>query len=331
MKIRYPSTPRATRCPTLSCAGLALAATIASLTWGSSQASAMLLAYEPFDYERRQGYVSATITGEGIQGLNGGFGFSGAWFKNAEASLNSGIPEGPGDYGTGGTYGTSLGARTAPLAYTDAFGNTLVTAGNQMRSSFGTNSFDRRKLAEPIGEFGSTIWISFLAQSHGATTDASRYAFVEVSNNGGNRIWLGKSQNIQTGNWGIQLPDRTAAAGGALAGFDFGSDYRMNLQTMFLMKLEFPGSAGGMTGISVWLNPANLTDEAALGDPVFQSILNYSQFDELTLRGRYSTDFDELRVGTTFDSVTPVPEPSTYAFFLGLGVLGFLLVRRRCS
>jgi hypothetical protein len=309
-------------------ASIGVSMTLAALSWASS-ASATLLVYEPFDYERRQGYVSTTITGEGIQGLNGGVGFSGAWFKNVEGSLNSGIPEGADDYAPNLGWGTGVGARSAPLAYTDAVGNSLVTSGNQMRSSFGTNSFDRRKLAQPIGDFGSTIWISYLAQSHGATTDASRYAFVEVSNNGGNRIWLGKSQNILTGNWGIQLPDRTAAAGGVVNGFDFGNDYKMNLQTMFVMKLDFPETADGFTGISVWLNPANLTDESALGTPVYQSILNYSQFDELTLRGRYSTDFDELRLGTTFDSVTPVPEPSTYALLMGLAVAGMLVARRR--
>jgi hypothetical protein len=286
-----------------------------SLTMAASHASASLIAYEPFNYDRMQWYASTTVTGDGIAGLNGGTGWAAPWYSTG--IYNAGVPVWPGDY--------PANARTAPLSYTDGMGLSLQTSGNQMRTAYGNNSWDRRLLAEPIGELGSTVWVSFLAQSDAITTATSRYAFVELANTGvNNRLWIGKVTPVLTGNWGINLPDNTAPGGPTSA--DFGDAAKMNQQTMFLMKLDFPTAADGVTGISVWLNPPDLTDESALLAPVFQSVVNYTTWNQVGVAGRYSTDFDEIRIGTTFASVTPIPEPAT-AFLLAFGVCG-LLVRR---
>lgn len=286
-----------------------------SLTLAAGQASATLIAYEPFDYNRVQWSVSTTETGEGITGLAGGTGWNGAWYSTA--TYKAGIPVWPDDY--------PANNRTAPLSYTDGMGMSLQTSGNQMRTAFLNNSWDRRLLAEPIGALGSTVWVSFLAQSDGITTGSPRYAFVELANTEvNNRLWIGKVTPIVTGNWGINLPDNSPG----LLSADFGDAVKMNEQTMFLMKLEFPETAEGLTAISVWLNPPDLTDESSLSNPVFSNTMKYSLWDQVGVAGRYSTDFDEIRIGTTFAAVTPIPEPSS-AMLLGLGVLGGLFLRRR--
>jgi hypothetical protein len=39
--------------------------------------------------------------------------------------------------------------------------------------------------------------------------------------------------------------------------------------------------------------------------------------------------YDEIRIGTTFADVSPIPEPSSFAALAGLGVLGLVASRRR--
>lgn len=278
----------------------------------ATNASAALLAYEPFDYAPG---LSEPLFGTGIDGLNGGFGFTGGWVSGG--SQLSGIAAESDEF-------FAAGARTSALAYQDSFGNPLATSGNQVRTAAGSNSWERRILAQPIGEAGSTVWVSFLGQAH-ANAGTSRYAFVELSNGGtGNRAWLGNVTPVASGNWGMQLPDDST---GSLQA-DAGAPYEMSVQTFFLMKLEFPAEETGETGISVWLNPANITDELSLSVPTMSFNTDYTEYTHLGVAGRYSTDFDELRIGTDFGSVTPVPEPATYGLLLGFATLGLLLLRR---
>lgn len=267
-------------------AALALISSVAGL-------SAELLIHEPFEYERRQWMHGTDVPGEGIHGLDGGTGFSGPWFKENDGNWNSGIPANEDDYGD------DFGARTEPLSYTDAHNNVLVTSGNQMRTAFGNRSWDRRTLTNTLGEPNSTVWLSFLAQAHGLA-GTTRWAFVELKGFGdSDRIWVGNVNPVASGNWGIYLPDREEGAFSA----DAGDDYPMNVPTLFLVKLEF-GDWDNIT-ISVWLNPSDLNDEGALGEPVFNVVTDFGQLPELGVAGRYSTDFDEIRVATTFESALP--------------------------
>ncbi len=265
-----------------------------ALVLGTGTVSAELLVHEPFDYERRQWMQGAEIPGEGIDGLDGGLGWAGAWGRIASDTLNAGIPEGEDDYGE------DFGFRVEPLAYTDDRGNTLHTSGNQVRTSFGNRSWDRRLMEEAIGELGSTVWMSFLAQAHGLSTAHPRWAFIELSEWGTNRVWMGNVTPVSTGNWAMQIPDRF---GGSV--HQEAEDYPMNVHTLFLVKIEFPETSSGSTQFSVWLNPPHLNDEGALPEPVFDLDTNYSEYTHIGVAGRFSTDFDEIRIGTSFDSVTP--------------------------
>ncbi len=275
------------------------------LVWSGGEATAELLIYEPFDYERRQGHAGADIPGEGIQGLDpGGIGWDGGWFKTDSDNLNSGIPEGPGDYGDGEDYGVSLGARTEPLSYSDEHGNRLVSEGNQIRTAFGNRSWERRWLDEPIGELGGTAWLSFMAQAHGDSTGRPRWAFVELASTGQFWVWLGNVTPVESGNWAFQRQTGSGEGEGEDFG-DAGDEFPQSVQTMYLAKLEFPTTSTGHTQVRVWLNPPDLTDEDALPEPVFEFDTAYAEYNQIGVAGRFSTDFDEIRVGTTFDSVTP--------------------------
>jgi len=304
--------------PPLAAYGRLLVTIVAALAIGTAPAWAAIIAYEGFDYDRRQ-WFDGNDDGEGIAGLDGGTGWGGPWTSLPDR-LNAGIPEGEDDFGDG------AGARTSPLSYTDNFGNPLVTTGNQVRTAFGNNSWDRRPLADPLGEVGSTVWVSFLGQAHGQAGE-NRWAFVELSVDGGDRLWLGNVNPVTSGNWGVFLPDRSEEA----ISEDAGGDFPMNEQTLFLMRLDFGNDPSESTDVTVWMNPPDITDESALQTPVFQLDTDYATYNQVGVAGRFSTDFDEIRIGTSFDSVTPIPEPSTYALIFGIGVFGILLLRRRAS
>lgn len=264
----------------------------------AGDAFAAILAYEGFEYERRQGHAGAGTAGIGIDGLNTGIGFSGPWMT--AGTLLSGIPEGEGDYGTGETYGTTLGARIAPLAYTDESGRPLITRGNQLRTSFGSRSREERLLAEPIGRAGTTVWLSFLGQAHGNAGE-NRYAFVELSAGGTDPLRFGNVLEVSSGNWGVETP---------VMATDAGADYKMNRPTLFLVRMEFPSDESGTTCVSMWLNPRSLTDPFALPLPLAIHRVQYRQYDQLAIAGRYSTDFDEIRIGETFADVLPTDVPA---------------------
>lgn len=111
----------------------------------------------------------------------------------------------------------------------------------------------------------------------------------------------------------------------SLNGAEFGVT---STDTMLIVYHFAKGSAG-----EVWVNPTisgsaptagtgqTLTDSGNTG---LTSIYNAN----LTFLGEDMT-FDELRIGTSFADIVPVPENSSYASILGIAALGACLTRRR--
>src|SRR5690606_28751360 len=81
------------------------------------------IAYEPFDYLHRDWSGTTWPVGGGVVNLLGGDGWASAWRDDYTHDRASGIAVYPADAGIDGD------ARTAPLAYTDGSGATLVTEG----------------------------------------------------------------------------------------------------------------------------------------------------------------------------------------------------------
>jgi hypothetical protein len=266
---------------------------------GMAHLGAELLVHEPFDYGRRQ-WTFGSDPGEGVHGLNGGFGFPGAWTNNG--SLLAGIATDAEDF----SGGAISGARTAPLSYIDAHGNQLIASDAQIRTAFGNNSWNRRPIGATLGTPGTTAWLSFLGQLHSIpAADQTRYAFVELTDWSGassQSVWIGKVTPVRTGHWGINIPSNPYASG---VSADFGGPIMVNEPTMFLVRLDFPEQSWDGTRIRVWLNPSNLTDEGTLGAPVYDGRAPHVYYTQIGVAGRISSDFDELRIGTTFDAVTP--------------------------
>ncbi len=257
-----------------------IGASFASVTPHSND----LLVHEPFDYSDAidEGTDSNLNPNGGIEGLSGGIGFGGNWDDfTSEGTF------GTGNRATGiaGAGEFPANARTAPLAYTDSRGNELVKAGNQARTSFGSRSVATRQLAATFGVDGDTIWLSFLAQSAG-NTGGSRGAGFGLGDNTGQ--YFGKPNDSE--NWGF------AQSGAPLIDLGVGAD----TPVFYVARLDF---AAGTDTVTVWLNP-DLDSEPLLATGT-SATTNLAPFDEITLAGRWSTDYDELRIGRTFAAVSP--------------------------
>jgi len=94
---------------------------------------------------------------------------------------------------------------------------------------------------------------------------------------------------------------------------------------LFVVGFNLSATAASDT-VTVWLDPT--LGAGAPGGGLTVSGQNIA-FDRLSLSdySGNSANWDEIRWGTTFDSVTVVPEPSTFAL-AGLGGLALLL---RCK
>jgi len=137
-----------------------------------------------------------------------------------------------------------------------------------------------------------------------------------------------------------------------------GQDYATIGEDLYFIVMKYtfdPNSPGNTDKVSIWVNPIASTlgyngGEAlagALGGSYYSGIDAYvtgnqdaSQLQSFLLIGQavasspnarsIDASVDEIRIGTTWADVTPVPEPGVLAL-TGLGLMGLLSLRRRNS
>ncbi len=116
--------------------------------------------------------------------------------------------------------------------------------------------------------------------------------------------------------------------------------YAVGQTFLVVGKVEFNINDSAIDAITLYINPGDL---AAEGNVVPYMYLDHVDIGAITgfrmFAGGGQTgfpasaaQFDEIRFGSTFNSVTgvsAVPEPSTYATLLGLAGFGFAALRRR--
>jgi len=271
-----------------------------------SPASAVLLTYEGFDYT-----ASANVTGQ-----TGGSG----WRNPASFSWT--------------TVGTTGTVAASGLSYTGANAAYTAFASAGLAGNYGANVRNNRLLAIDTGgvydtaglrgagnfiggsTVTSTLWGSFLV---GSTNFASTHMIFNLS--GG----TGSSASIRQGGAGgaIQITD-----GGSGTNFGTGSILTSALSTtnpnLIVFRMVFNGASDDT--MSVWLNPTAATDTASILATIANLALNTVELRNVQAANLV---FDEIRFGTTFADVVPIPEPSAFAALAGLGVLGLAAVRRR--
>lgn len=258
-------------------------------------ASAAIVLYDGFDY------------GTGSIGTqNGG---TGSWSQAWQAPTGA---EGVMSVTSGG------------LSYTgiESVGNKLSDNTN---SGLGTvRNFD----ATGLTDNGSSVWFSALVFVPTSTTgsDLRMKFFADSTVSTGSSAYVNSGAGIFVSGAGgleIEYNNTTRSASG--------TTYTKNETFLVIGRMDFSDTAAS-DSIRIWLNP-NTSSQPVDGTSIALSGVDLptgANNNRFAVRGggTFQGSVDEIRLGTTFASV--IPEPSTYAFLIGLlGVIGVFIFRLR--
>jgi hypothetical protein len=205
---------------------------------------------------------------------------------------------------------TGTGSVTAPGLQ---FPN-LITVGNKFTTASSNGGAFRT--INPIDTNSGTIWVSFLESTNGTVAD---YAGLSFFNGGTEELFLGKPSS--TTNYGFDVSGvaggaNNSAAAPALATASF-LLYRISFSSLGETVDFFANNSPGTT-------PTTPTISFAVPEGSFLSTFNTIRIQS----GNQAANFDEVRIGTTYADVSPVPEPASVGV-IGAGVLALAGVRRR--
>jgi hypothetical protein len=271
----------------------------------ATPASAQLLSYDGFG----TGYTVGSAAGQAYQGT--GYAAGGTWNNNAFA-------EG------GLTHPTLLTTPGVHVVRTtdDMIGAPDLTAGGP----FGSAGLVGGNGNIGGGEVSGTLYYSFLGRD--ADGDGAAWA--------GFNLFNGDDEQVGVGNAGtpndyavFHINNGTEPAIGTPA-------TPINDQThFFVVRADYVGN--GKDTFTVWLDPDPLLSEGAQNPNISTVATSNDEddndgFNQLRMRGDNANgawEFDEIRLGTTWESVTPVvPEPASGVLAV-LGLAAMLGLRRR--
>ncbi|MFA9480047.1 hypothetical protein ACERK3_17365 [Phycisphaerales bacterium AB-hyl4] len=270
----------------------------------SSSAEAELLLYEGFDYSAE----------ELLQGQDGGVG----WPVEGDGSSSS---------RRGWAYNTAT-VGEASMSYTDGDGNELVTSGNRAVISATNASTHGRAVryatptdASPnLGADGGQLWLSYLADPTGSVSNTILdLGFGNPTSAGNVTFRIGGFDGV----WSLRSARDSVASN---------TNVSWDTPAFVLLMFEFPDpqDTEGVTNAYLWLNPKlNEAPDTSTADAAIEDLTGDHTFDAVYFwhaRQNYGSsvfNVDELRIGTTYGSVTPIPEPGMVGL-VGLGALMFI-------
>lgn len=224
------------------------------------------------------------------------------------------------------------------LGYTDGASQVLATSANHYENGHGRLSetfntsgggpFASYLEGSNIGANGKTLYLS-VAYKLGALTGTGYGAFelFRGSDTDPNRILsLNTFAGHPSGNLFLDVGE------GANSGTFGGSPSKesdlgfVNTNTNFFV-FRFDFGTGGTDTVSVYANPLLGSEPVSPIAQVSASDLSFDRIANSTFSGGPAQSIDEIRVGTSYASVTGVPEPGTA--FVGVLLLGVAAARRR--
>ncbi|MBN8248404.1 MAG: hypothetical protein J0L84_13300, partial [Verrucomicrobia bacterium] len=211
-----------------------------------------------------------------IAGKAGGQGFAGGWV--------AGIP---GTLSGGGMVAGSSNLVHAGLSIT----------GVRMRTSGPGAQAIQRPLTFPLGDEGTVRYVSLLLRPDTQVTTTAYFGLLLLGDQAVN-LFAGKPGGGQSLRYVIE------DAGGARQ-VASGSPVVRDATSLLVLKLEF---RDGPDRVSLYVNPPLTGTEPGAADAVKQD-LDLGAVSAVALNGSSLWSADELRVGTTFASVTPASGP----------------------
>lgn len=224
---------------------------------------------------------------------------------------------------------TNLNTGTAPVIASSNLPVSGLAAPTGERATWIAGNIQEAWNQFGVTNTNGTVYFSFAFQLSSVPTTATySFAFTQNSTTYGTSLWL---QADGTNNFNIGLAPRTSTPSYLTNSLELNT-------TIFVVGAYdlISGSANDVA--SLWVNPSSASFGSGSAPAVSLSITNsgtdLSSVSGFLLRGAAGSPagtMDELRIGTTWASVTPVPEPSTVAMLslAGLGFAGYLVRRRR--
>ncbi len=261
-------------------------------------------------------YESFSQATGNLNGAAGGTGLSGNW--------------------TATTGGSAVSVVNPPtLSYGDLENSggqaNLLSSGSTWASVTTTTALSTAGLLND----GATLWFSyvFLKTANGNTNEHSGFAFgtdrVNPAFNGLNMQNSGSGFGVYTQNSNVTA---SSWSGGSRTGTNQVALQALGTPTLVIGKIEWGATGTDDDILTLWTRALDdIATEPTTGGAVRNAgALDQSTFDTVSFGQRNSggtQTYDEIRFGATFDSVTPIPEPTT-ALLGGLGLLALLRRRR---
>ncbi len=168
------------------------------------------------------------------------------------------------------------------------------------------------------GAEGTTLWASFLARSEVSNNDYG--VFFAQSHIGWNQGSEGAKVGLSGGMWTLSEIGGGASTSTGVAR-TIGQTYLMVLRMEFINE--------GTDLVTLYVNPTpGLSAPNVLGTTI-QTVKDFCLYNVAFYPGSGANNgsMDELRFGSTFADVVPIPEPATIGL-LGLGCLAVMRRRR---
>ncbi|MCO6045066.1 PEP-CTERM sorting domain-containing protein [Aeoliella sp. ICT_H6.2] len=293
--------------------------------------------------------------GDAILNVSGGTGFVNTWQPGNTLLGGAGVPS-----------SDSVQLVPSSLAYTDTDGSRLQTAGGSLflTGQYGSTkiarTYDQSALPHPAPpQLGESTYISFLARRSGAAADPNdpiyggnypwgdnlypRVAGVNMySNDNGDQVPLliGNLSNVDQDVWRLSGQDLDDQSNAPIIDQPFGEGSNTYL---VVFRIDHAAGDGDGDQIHMYLDP--LLESEGQNTPSL--VANWEKDDDpLYLPGDWLAvqvgddsgnrpysefTFDEYRIGSTWEDVTPftaIPEP-TSLMLLGLSGLAVVVCHRR--